>query len=129
MLEKRLIEFSDGIKNMDISFLNSDFRDLDLSFLKEGDFVYADPPYLISSKTYEWSIDKEMRLLEILDWLDGRGVKFALSNILKHKKGINDVLVKWSRKYQTHRLQRNYSRLSRGNMKDTNTTEVLVTNY
>lgn len=129
ILEKRIIEFIDRIQKLNINFINNDFKKIDLDNLKEGDFIYADPPYLISSKTYEWDLENEKTLLNILDLLNERKIKFALSNVLKHKKGLNDLLIQWSRKYKVHRMQRNYSRMSRGKEKDSFSTEVLVTNY
>jgi DNA adenine methylase Dam len=129
MLEKRIDEFITRINNLNIKFVNNNFHDIDLSYLGDGDFLYADPPYLLSTATYKWSDDDEIKLLNILDELNLRGVKFALSNVLKHKNGLNNVLIKWSKKYKVHRLQRNYSRLSRGKQTDTYSTEVLITNY
>jgi DNA adenine methylase Dam len=129
MLQKRIHEFVQHIKTLNIEFVSSDFKNLDLSGLGSGDFIYADPPYLLSSKTYEWSEDDEAALLGLLKTLDTQGVKFALSNVFKHKKGMNTLLIEWSKKYNVTRLQRNYSRMSRGNDKDSFSTEVLVRNY
>ena len=129
MLQKRIHEFSEHVKKLNIEFVSQDFKSFDISNLGSGDFVYADPPYLLSSKTYEWSIDNEKVLLDMLTQLDRQGVKFALSNVFKHKKGMNNLLIEWSKKYNVTRLQRNYSRLSRGKDKDTFSTEVLVRNY
>lgn len=129
LLEKRVEEFSNKIQSMDIEFTNYRFQDMDLSFLKKGDFLYADPPYLLSTSTYIWNEDNEKELLALLDKLDKKGVKFAVSNVFKHKKCLNDILIQWSKKYKVHRLQRNYSRLTRGKQDDTYSTEVLVVNY
>ena len=55
----------------------------------KGDFVYADPPYLIACATYNeqggWGEREERALFDFLDELDKRGVPFALSNVLRSK--------------------------------------------
>jgi DNA adenine methylase Dam len=129
MLQKRIREFSEHIKGLNIQIVSQDFKGFDITNLGNSDFVYADPPYLLSSKTYEWSVEDEQALLDMLTQLDKQGVKFALSNVFKHRKGMNNLLIEWSKKYNVTRLQRNYSRMSRGNDKDTFSTEVLVRNY
>lgn len=59
-----------------------DFRDGDYwetsQDIQEGDFAYLDPPYFNTRGRYYGTIDYE-RFLEYLDWLNKRGVKYALS--------------------------------------------------
>ena len=51
-LKQKFRDFSDAIHNKNIKFTNYDFRKLSVDKLKENDFVYLDPPYLITDATY-----------------------------------------------------------------------------
>ena len=125
-------------KIRDIKFLSEDFHDLDLSFLSEGDFVYADPPYRISTASYNdgkrgfkgWTLNDDILLFEILDDFDKRGVRFALSNLTEHKGEKNEELIRWKEKYRTHEINYNYNNSNyRAKNTDRVTKEVLITNY
>ena len=52
-------------------------------------FFYADPPYLITCATYNeqagWTENDEKDLLNYLEALDKKGIRFALSNVLESK--------------------------------------------
>ncbi len=123
-----------------IEFSSIDFIDYDYSFLKAGDFVYADPPYLITCGSYNdgkrgfrgWSTEDEIALYDLLDRLNERGVKFALSNVSEHKGEKNMILLDWKKrnKYHMHRINFNYNNCSyHTENKKNKTTEVLITNY
>lgn len=68
-------------------------------------FVYCNPPYLISNASYNdgnrgfknWTEKEERELLKLLDTLNAKGVKFALSNVLYHKGQENKILAEWLR--------------------------------
>ena len=70
-----------------IKFLNGDFEKV-LKTAKKGDFVYFDPPYAPISKTSNFTgynengfgENEQIRLKEVCDSLDKKGVKFLLSN-------------------------------------------------
>lgn len=132
-IKKNLEKFIDRIKEKDIEFICSDFREMDIK-LAQGDFLYADPPYLISTATYNeqngWTEKAEQDLLQFLDSLHESGVKFALSNVMEHKGQVNNLLKKWAKQYRVHYLNYNY-RNSNYQIKEksTKTTEVLITNY
>ncbi|BCB40554.1 hypothetical protein BCJMU51_5472 [Bacillus cereus] len=132
-IKSNLIEFTEVIKLNDLIFQCKDFRDFDIN-LSEGDFLYADPPYLISTATYNeqngWTETEEKDLLNLLDTLDAKGVKFALSNVLEHKGQENTILKKWAAKYEINYLDYNY-RNSNYQIKEkaSKTSEVLITNY
>ena len=49
-IERNLMEFHHAIR--DISFSNVDFKKFNTDYLTKGDFVYCDPPYLITCATY-----------------------------------------------------------------------------
>lgn len=125
--------FVEAIKEKDIQFICENFREIDVK-LTEGDFLYADPPYLISTATYNesngWTTEDDRALLQFLDMLNSNGVKFALSNVLEHKGVSNDYLIQWSNKYNVHYLNKNYHN-SNYQIKDKNskTVEVLITNF
>lgn len=119
--------FAQGKK---ISFVSKDFREFvfEKKYFK-NDFAYFDPPYLITASEYNkfWDQKSESDLLNLLDGLDGKGVKFALSNAT-HYNGIkNDLLIKWMKKYKSHNIKSNY--ISYHNNKKKNIKEVLITNY
>ena len=134
-LEKNFVKFIDKLKQLNIHFTNKNFNELKLEKLKQEDFVYCDPPYLITCASYNenegWNENKEKELLHLLDNLNTKGVKFALSNVLENKGKTNDMLKKWSEKYNTIHLNKNYSNCNY-HAKDKNknsTVEVLITNY
>ena len=59
------------VKNNDIQFSNTDFEAfLNSIEITEKDFVYLDPPYLITFSEYNklWDEDCEMRLIIVLLW-------------------------------------------------------------
>ena len=91
--------FIDRIHSTSCRFICSDFRRFDTSTLSESDFVYADPPYLITCATYNendgWKERDERDLLNFLDFIHARGIKFALSNVLSSKGKKNVVLSAW----------------------------------
>lgn len=133
-MRKNLRDFLNRIKSIDIDFVNKDFREFKNIEFKDNDFVYCDPPYLISEATYnrsgKWTKEDELDLFIFLDMLHSKNIKFALSNVLKSKGKSNDLLKKWAKKYNINYLNMNYSncnyqRKSNGK-KD---VEVLITNY
>lgn len=135
-MRRNLITFHEKIQN--ICFSSRNFREYDYSFLGPGDFVYADPPYRITTGSYNdgkrgfegWSEEDDLALCGILDELGSRGVKFALSNVTEHKGIRNEVLMKWKRDYHTHRINYNYNHSSyQAKNVDKVTKEVLITNY
>ena len=134
-LKKNFIKYIDKLNNINISFTNEDFRDLKMDSLNNNDFVYCDPPYLISCASYNeqdgWNKDCEKDLLNLLDSLNNKGIKFALSNVLENKGKSNDILKYWCKKYNTIHLNNTYGNCNyHAKDKSSNTTdEVLIINY
>lgn len=133
-MKNNLIKFHRRIKEKDIVFLNKDFRQLKVDKLGNDDFVYCDPPYLITCATYNekdgWNQECEEDLLKLLDELDTKKIKFALSNVLYSKGKTNDLLIEWSKKYTVHHLDYTYQNCNYHTKDKTNKSdEVLITNY
>lgn len=133
-LEKHFIEFIKAMENKNIVFTNKNFEDLKINKLTNKDFVYLDPPYLITCASYNeqngWNVIKENKLLQFCDSLNERGTKFALSNVLEHKGEKNKILINLCKKYNVHYLNYNYNNCNyQENNKDYKTLEVLITNY
>ena len=135
-IKSNLINFVNLIQNKNIEFYNKDFLKLNLS-LASQDFVYCDPPYLITTGSYNdgkrgfkgWSEKEELELYHYLDVLDSKNMKFALSNVIESNNKENHLLKNWTKKYNIHRLNYNYnhSNFHRKNINDS--IEVLITNY
>lgn len=97
---------------------------------KENDFLYFDPPYLITFSDYNkfWNEEEELRLYKLLDKLNAAGIKWGLSNMVKHKGKTNDILLEWSKKYNVFEIESNY--ISRfDNTKKIDSVEIYVSNY
>lgn len=101
-MEIKLNKFIDRIKSSDYSFKCLDFRKFDLEKLNDKSFIYADPPYLITCATYNesggWGIEDEKDLLNFLDKAAEKGIRFALSNVLRSKGKENKILIDWTKK-------------------------------
>ena len=134
-LKNNTINFINEIHNKNIFFTNNDFKELKIEKLKEDDFVYCDPPYLITCASYNeqdgWNETKEKQLLKLLDSLNDNNIKFALSNVLENKGKRNEILIEWCKKYNVHYLNNSYSNCNyHAKDKSKNSTvEVLITNY
>lgn len=134
----KLSAFIDKIQSQNCTFSCKDFRNFDTSGLTSDDFVYVDPPYLITCATYNeqggWNEKAEKDLLAYLDELNSRKILFALSNVLRSKGKVNSILMEWvkknSEKYKVISLNYSYSN-SNYQTKDrsSNSEEVLIVNY
>ncbi|HBT73212.1 MAG TPA: hypothetical protein DEB37_13470 [Lysinibacillus sp.] len=135
-LESKLVKFIEALHDKRIDFTSQEFDQLDLSMLGGHDMVYCDPPYLITTGSYndgnrgfkDWNEAQERKLLALLDELNNTGVRFALSNVLKHKGQTNHILLDWSKKYHVNYLDYNYSNSSHNTTRG-ESEEVLITNY
>lgn len=122
--------YFDFVDQNEVDFNNSDFASFLLNFeYKKDDFIYLDPPYLISDCEYNkgWTEKQEQELLNVLDTLNEKKVKFALSNVFTHKGKSNEMLIEWSKKYKVLNVKSNYISYHDNTIK--NTIEVLIVNY
>lgn len=137
-IKNNLIAFSERMKEQKIMFINGDFENFDYESLDSNSFVYCDPPYMITTGSYndgtrgfgDWTIQSEKRLLNLLDSLNKKGIKFALSNVLYHNGYSNDLLIEWSKRYNIHFIDMNYNNSNyHSKAKEHDTVEVVITNY
>ena len=117
-------------KQKNIQFHNLDFLDFfkQIDF-QEDDFVYLDPPYLITFSEYNklWNEETERRLLDFLEWLDTQNVKFAVSNVSHYKGKVNQQFSEWSIQHNSFDIKSNYISYHDNSKKEFK--EVLITNY
>lgn len=137
-MQQKLSDFIDRIKEQNCKFTCLDFREFDIDTLGNNDFVYVDPPYLITCATYNeqggWSETDEKDLLQFLDTLNTRNLRFALSNVLRSKGKENTILIEWLKKnkdkYKAINLDYSYSNSNyQTKDKTSNSEEVLIINY
>lgn len=133
-LREKFEAFVKRLQEINIEFFSKDFRELKVDGLAKEDFVYCDPPYLITVASYNenggWGEQAERELLFKLDDIDRAGVRFGLSNVLQSKGKTNTILEEWANKYKIHYLEHNYSNCSYHKKdKSSKDVEVLITNY
>ncbi len=125
-----LNSYFDFVHDKKIFITSKDFKKFfsDKKYSK-NDFIYLDPPYLISASEYNklWSQKSEADLLNIIDVLDKKGVKFALSNVTHYNGSKNDLLLEWMKKYKVCKIESNYINYHNNGKKIIK--EVLITNY
>ena len=126
-------------KDKEIILTSSSFEDIEIEKIKKENegkeiFIYVDPPYLITDSNYNggWTKEIEITFLNWLKKVDEAGIKFALSNVIKHNGGDNELLQKWIAEngFKQHVLKKDYKNCFYSKKKhDLETIEVLVTNY
>lgn len=137
-IQEKLSKFIERLKEQNSIFTCFDFRDFKIENLNENDFVYADPPYLITCATYNeqggWTEKDENDLLDFLDNLSENRIKFALSNVLSSKGKENTILKAWIERnvnrYRVIHLNYNYANSNYQTKDKTKSSdEVLIVNY
>ncbi|MGI2727462.1 DNA adenine methylase [Bacillus cytotoxicus] len=131
-MKSKFLAFHQAITSHNIEFRNDDFRNV--TDIQEGDFIYADPPYRITTASYNenggWGLQDDLDLFFYLDNVDEIGAKFALSNVSVHNSRGNDELLQWASRYNLHLMDYNYNNSNyQSKAKHSSTIEVLITNY
>lgn len=128
VLEK-MISFSRIIKEKNISFKCKDYTQL-IGDIKQGDFVYMDPPYRLTQGSYNdgkrgfkgWNIETEKEFINFVDKLNQKGQLFMISYILENENEINLELKSWIK-------QRGYKTRYIKGIPGISRKEVLIMNY
>ena len=129
---KKWIKESKEFFNKNILFTNEDFRNIKIDKLKEDDFIYIDPPYLISTASYNegggWTEKDEQDLYNLCKRLTNNNIKWAMSNVLECKGKSNIMLYNFikTNNYNVYDFNLKYSCMGKGNSQN---REVLITNY
>ena len=109
---------------------NTDYKEfLSNINITESDFIYLDPPNLITSTEYNkrWNQNDDFELCNLLDAFDKNNIRFAMSNVIDYKGKENTELLKWAEKYNIHSIKSNYINYHDNTIKTFR--EVLITNY
>lgn len=85
-LRKRMRIFLTRLRSLNIEFVASDFKELNIRSLKKQlAFLYLDPPYSLGLASYNenggWSTRDDADLMDFLLKCRDAGLKFALSNV------------------------------------------------
>lgn len=134
-MKNKLLDFHRVLSTHNFNFSSRDFRLID--GINHNDFVYADPPYRITTATYseqnKWTLQDDLDLFCFLDRVNDLGAKFAMSNVIIHNGKANEELIKWSEKYLKYsslNLDFNYNNSNyQSKAKNSKTVEVLIKNY
>lgn len=99
----KLSNYLNFIKNKNFKYMCLDFEDIKIKEIVEKvDFIYMDPPYLITTAVYNeskrWGENRERKLLQLIDYFIERNKLFILSNILQRGEKINTILEEWIKK-------------------------------
>lgn len=138
-MRNNLVEFCRKLDEVDATFSDHNFIDFPTDDLIPRDFVYLDPPYLVTSGEYnrstaffdKWGERQELTLLELLSDLTSKKIPFALSNVTEHKGARNESLLRYLEKHPNltvHEIASKYSNSSYNTRRE-GSREVLVSNY
>ena len=125
-----IVDYFTLLTYKNVVWYNEDFRVfLNNIDYREDDLVYLDPPYLITFSEYNklWNEETERELLNLLDDLNNRNIKFAISNVTHYKGKVNNLFLEWSKHYNSFPIKSNYISFNDNTVKNFN--EVLVTNF
>ncbi|MGD8373519.1 MAG: Dam family site-specific DNA-(adenine-N6)-methyltransferase [Candidatus Woesebacteria bacterium] len=128
--QEKLRIFSDIIHTKQITFSSKTFQEVDIP---SNAIVYIDPPYLITTGSYNdgdrgvsrWNESSERALYAFIDSLDKKSIPFVLSNMLKKGDYINSLLSEWKEGYEWFEVSTRYRNYQR---EDYQTQEIIVTN-
>ena len=132
----KLQDYISRMQSIKADFICADFSMAELeTTLANADFIYMDPPYLITDAVYNesgrWSSKDEYELLELLSEFLNCNKPFVLSNIIEKRDEYNAPLLYWTEetKNQIDIIDINYNYRSASYNKknrDSNEREVII---
>lgn len=136
VIRHKLEAFVNKLKEQKPLIQSQDFRKFNIDQLDTESLVYLDPPYIISTATYNegggWTEKDERDLLVFMEELDKRNIRFVLSNVVEHKGRKNEMLIDW---IERHNIEKQGVNMDYSNSnyqvegKDSGTIEVIVKNF
>lgn len=129
---EKLRQYYQVMQRKDINFTNLHYRQLfEVYVPSSDDFIYLDPPYVseLTEAGYNsyWTKQDEEYLYDLLDQLNSKGIRFALSGVSIHK-GIKNPYMSRLQKYSIIELDHSYESVAR--IKNVGQSqEMLVINY
>jgi DNA adenine methylase len=126
---QKIKDYALVLKEKEIYFSSKSYPELfELFPPNQNDFVYLDPPYMISEAGYNayWSKQLEEGLYKLMDDLDSKGIRFMMSNVSKHK-GIDNPHMDKINKYKIINLDFDYEKVAR--KKGAESQEIIVINF
>lgn len=132
----RIKNYIDKVKKVKTQFICMSFKSPEFeSILTQADFVYMDPPYLITNAVYNssWNSKSEYELLKFLDLLLKRKINFAISNLIEKLGKTNEPLSYWcnlnENKIIVNQIDYNYKSASYNKIiRNAKEREILITN-
>ena len=134
------VKLHTNLQNIILS--NKSFVNFDLMSFGTNDFIYIDPPYLISDAYYNsgarevaqrWEQADDLHLFEYLDAANTHGIRWAMSNFTHNKGMINERLIDWieGNHWNVHDINSNYHNCiwNKINIENNPTIEIVITNY
>ena len=101
--KSKVKKYQEVVSRKDVNFFHGKYSDF---CPNENDFVYMDPPYLVSGFRYSgWDEQDEM---DLLNWIDNLPCKWVLSNTLESGNTKNEILYEWSKKYHVTKIEKKY---------------------
>lgn len=126
---KKLFDYHRIIHEKDITFTSIDFKEFLMEQnITKNDFVYLDPPYMITEAGYNayWSNTDEFMLYSMLEMLDANGVRFVMSNVREHN-GIHNPHIDKIQRYHVYDIEYDYEKVAK--KKGKGTQEIIVKNF
>lgn len=134
---EKIKRYNEVAETKNIIFLCTEYNsEMAREYIFQADFVYIDPPYLITTAVYNegnnWNDEKEKDLVLLLEELNNRNIKFALSNVLTKVGVENKILKNWldnNKNININNMDYHYRSCSYNKKdRDANEQEVLITN-
>lgn len=132
----KLQNYMTRMRSIKADFICADFSLAELdTTLMNADFIYMDPPYLITDAVYnesgKWSSKEEYELLELLNEFLNCNKDFVLSNVIEKHDICNEPLMCWTEetKNQIDIIDINYNYRSASYNKknrDSNEREIII---
>ena len=134
---EKISDYNTLAKKKNIEFICTNYNSEEAKeYIFNADFVYVDPPYLITTAVYNegnnWNDETEKELISLLDEINKKKIKFALSNVLTKVGVENTILHDWLIKnpeIKINSMDYHYRSCSYNKKdRDANEQEVLITN-
>lgn len=132
-------EFIKIVKNDPFRFISKSYDEvINLNTIHDNDLVYMDPPYSLTTATYNdgkrglnWTEEDDVKLVDYFRDLTQAGIKTAMSNVLSHRGKENKVLaefIKANPDLKVIHFNMDYSN-STYHTKSGKSDEILIKNY